>query len=621
MLLTTIAWLVANFPQTGFWYDEALTTFVATDSWGTLWAWCTQIDIQVPLHYVVLRLWSGVFGSSEFALRLVSVFSILLAVAAIISIGRRLSKYGLGYAAGALLAFMPGLLWIAYEVRAYAFGLALYAWATRFLVAIIVPADPPEIAGNRLFPHRYVLAYALLMLGALYTHYTALGAVAAQVVLLALLTFIRRSRPLLRTTITIAILIGIGFAPWLPIMLTRSGEDRSYYRGSIPPDRSTAVMLGFHLMGRDDVPDEFPALVIAYAVLLLAAVIIGLRWREMRLATLVGLFSVLGPVIITAVLVFFRPKLSGRYAWPAWIGVDLLFGVLVIAIARFRREIGIVGLVALLAVPTFIGERGHPPRSGYREAFAYICENGTKDDVILLRDGTLFVTAEYYLKRPPCDGMRYTVGMPMYLITNVDGVLRYEDAVNAVTDVIARRPPNVWIVAWQGDVMDPQTVTYAVLDLNRHSLVGKMFGDVRLDRYEQPTEIVQPFRGDVIIPEPDGPEMLGVKLIVRDDMTNGDVIVLHAWWKRGVKLDDMVRVSAQLTSADGGWTYAQVDQPPGGWKYFDDRWLPDEPVLGRYELPIGPDVPKGDVAVRYIIYDAAGRWKPIQIPMGTVRVH
>src|SRR5260221_10343148 len=89
LLIGFIGWLTIQWPHSGLWYDEALTAYVATDSWQTLWRWCTQVDIQVPFHYVVLRLWAGLVGDSEFCLRLLSVFCAIMAVAGMVAIGRR----------------------------------------------------------------------------------------------------------------------------------------------------------------------------------------------------------------------------------------------------------------------------------------------------------------------------------------------------------------------------------------------------------------------------------------------------------------------------------------------------------------------------------------------------
>ncbi|HLY26750.1 MAG TPA: hypothetical protein VKQ72_10450, partial [Aggregatilineales bacterium] len=295
LLLAISAWLLVNLPRNSLWYDEALTTYVATHSWQELFRWCTQVDIQVPLHYIVLRFWATLIGDSEFSLRLLSAFCALLAAAATIATGRKLSRRTgvgsfIGYSAAILLVALPGMLWLGYEVRAYALGLALYAWATAFLCELISIFPHPLSVGEGLrvagLPRKtwIALIYALLMIAALYTHYTAIGGFAAHLAILGVAAIVQRSRALLRTLITVTLIVGIGFAPWLPILLTRSAADRSYYVGTpIPPDRSVAVMLGFKLLGREDSPPVALPLVVAYLGLMLlgAAVAFGTRqWRS-----------------------------------------------------------------------------------------------------------------------------------------------------------------------------------------------------------------------------------------------------------------------------------------------------------------------------------------------------
>ncbi len=653
ILLGLGLWLVVQWPRGGLWYDEALTTYVATDSWATLWHWCTQVDIQVPFHYVVLRLWAVLLGDSEFALRLLSAFCALLAVAATIAVGRLLThRRSLGLVAGILLGAMPGLLWIAYEVRAYALGLALYAWATAFLCVLIRDWQ----CGKRRW--WLVLGYTMLMLAALYTHYTALAGFAAHVAILVVLTVRglltslptplsnwRRGARLpshtagmspspqaemgpggeVRLLIVLVFLVGAGFAPWLPTLLARGTADRSYYTGSpILSERAVTVILGFKLLERDDAPAIAQPFVIGYTVLIGIGALVGWRGPRWR-AALVGLMITLWPVAIVAALVYFKPKLAGRYAWPAWIGFDLLAGLCITMLARWWRPLAAAALIAIVALPWASGERGHPPNSDFRGAYAYLCEHGTPDDVIALRDGTLFVANRYYGRRSPCNGERHTVELPRALMTNVDVALTLPEAQAAMSDILAQRPPNVWVVSWQGDIMDPQGLAYALLDgTGQHTLVSRMFGDVRLDRYENPQPITSdPLRlaqAMNVVPVPGGPVLQAARLFAPAVARAGDTLVLHTWWQRGQTLQPDLRVSARITTLDGGWTYAQVDQPPAGWKYVDDRWQNGVPALGRYELTVGPDVPPGKVAVRYVLYDAAGRWQPIILTIGEVEV-
>jgi hypothetical protein len=613
------AWLALHFPHNSLWYDEALTTYVATDSWTKLWEWCTQIDIQVPLHYVVLRAWVLLLGDSEFALRLLSAFCTLLAVAGIMAIGRRLGGDRLGFAAAVLLGTMPGVMWITYEVRAYAFGLALFAWATVFLLKLV----DAGIAG--IYPRKLLIGYSLMMLAALYTHYTALGAFAAHIAVVVIFILIYRSRSLLRGLVTLVVLVGVGFALWLPILLTRSAADRSFYTGTpIMPDRAVEVMLGFKLLGIDSALDSILPLILGYALLIVLGALLALKTKRWRSAV-VGLMITLWPVVLVAALVYFKPKLAGRYAWPAWIGFDLLAALAVMILASGRRFLAFAAVIVIAAIPWLSAERGHPPDSDFRGAFAYLCTNGDPRDVVALRDGTLFVVARYYGQRAPCTTARLTVELPVAPMTNVEQALTLLEAQQAMKHVLDARPPNVWVVSWQGDTMDPQGLAYGLLDgAGRHTVVARMFGDVRLDRYEQP----QPLTGDPlklarpanITPIPTGPTLEGVRLFAPEVAQAGDTIVLHTWWRRGETLQPDLRVSARITTLDGGWIYAQVDQPPASWKYVDDRWQPGVLALGRYELTIGPDIPPGKVAVRYVLYDAAGRWEPQTVEIGEILV-
>jgi len=61
-----------------FWYDEAFSALLVRKNWGEMWALIAQ-DVHPPLYYIGLKLWAGVFGYADFALRSFSaVFGVLL---------------------------------------------------------------------------------------------------------------------------------------------------------------------------------------------------------------------------------------------------------------------------------------------------------------------------------------------------------------------------------------------------------------------------------------------------------------------------------------------------------------------------------------------------------------
>lgn len=287
--------------------------------------------------------------------------------------------------------------------------------------------------------------------------------------------------------------------------------------------------------------------------------------------------------------------------------------------------------LALVWLPNTTNARGGAPESDFRGAFAHLCAEGTPEDVILLRDGTLFVANEYYGKLLPCQTPRTVLGMPDALVPDVTRYLDLGTLQAKMLELAARRPPNVWVISWQADIMDPQALTFALLDATAiHSEVNRMFGDVRLDRFtnldfalleklavEGATTQADWFN---ITPTPDGATLLATRLFAPQPAHVGDTIVVQAWWRRGARLLPTLRASARLTTLDGGWLYAQVDQPPAGWKFWDDRWTDGVPAFGRYELVIGEDVPAGKHAVRYVLYTTDGAWQPITITLGEVEV-
>src|SRR5205823_2913546 len=134
---------------------------------------------------------------------------------------------------------------------------------------------------------------------------------------------------------------------------------------------------------------------------------------------------------------------------------------------------------------------------------------------------------DYYGRRAPCNVERHTVGVPVALMTDVDQFLTLPITRTAMIDIAQRHPPNVWVVSWQGDTMDPQALAYALLDgTGPHTLTARMFGDVRLDRYENP----QPVTGDplalaqpmAVAPVPGGPMLKAMRLIAPAAARAGD---------------------------------------------------------------------------------------------------
>jgi mannosyltransferase len=106
------------------WYDETVSVFLAGKALPELVAH-TAGDIHPPGYYVLLHLWTGLAGSSDFAVAFPSVFFGLLLVVLAFRLGRRVYGPRVGLLAAVLVAISPYNLWYSQEVRMYTLGAAL----------------------------------------------------------------------------------------------------------------------------------------------------------------------------------------------------------------------------------------------------------------------------------------------------------------------------------------------------------------------------------------------------------------------------------------------------------------------------------------------------------------
>ena len=155
---TPLAYFVAS-----FWRDEAFSYLMAKLPLPTL-LWSTAQDANPPLYYVVLKLWMGIFGSSEIALRSLSLvfFYATLYVGYLImkDVFKLTTRKSLFY----LLFFIvnPLLHYYAFEARMYSM--------MAFIATLLFYA---------LMKKKYKL-YAYIALIGLFTHYFLFIVVAFQ---------------------------------------------------------------------------------------------------------------------------------------------------------------------------------------------------------------------------------------------------------------------------------------------------------------------------------------------------------------------------------------------------------------------------------------------------------
>jgi hypothetical protein len=632
LLLLMVAGLIRQWPERGLWYDETVNAYFAGRSWSDIWRWCTKIDNQMPLDFALRKVWGEWVGTSEFALRAFSFVNVILAAAGLMALGRRVGgKMSAGWLAALAFALSQSFLYAAFEVRPYALALALFAWSSAWLWDVWRRyAEDTRPLSRGYFCHLGV--YWLLALALIYTHYTGLMALAAHGVYVGGRTLAHRSRRRVVILSHLAAGIILGYLPWTLALAGRDVRAGTAYAARINPRVALETYTTFYAYGQTIVPDDTPPygwIAAGLIVILIAITLLIGVWNYRKDHTrLDGMVFALSLTVIPllgllAMVYGVQAKLSGRHGWPVWIGAALLIGVGLAALDRLRWYRWPVWGAALLIVSLPARVDTQPLYNSYlREAFAYIDAHNQPGDVLILRDGTLFTAAVYYGAAVPW------IGLPPDQLTDVTRFLFFDEAIASLETLVeghdARR---VWVIAWQGHIMDPQNLVAGILEAigGPQPLEGASgFGDVSVSLYDlrqYPDSLrdrVARLRPVVQVP-PDGPVFYGGYALADGPIPHGGAVQIQTWWQRGVAVVPGLRVSLRLYDPAGDF-YAQLDQPPVSASFGQENWLTGSPILSRFTLWVPPEIPSGVADIKMILYDVQGAFETIMVTVDRIEI-
>ena len=119
------------------WNDEAATISGATRSWADLGDLLSHVDIVHGVYYSLMHVWFGVFGVSEFTLRLPSAVAVGVAAGGVVVLGARLSGLRVAILAGVIFAVLPRVTWMGTEGRSSGVVTAAAVWLTVMLLVAL----------------------------------------------------------------------------------------------------------------------------------------------------------------------------------------------------------------------------------------------------------------------------------------------------------------------------------------------------------------------------------------------------------------------------------------------------------------------------------------------------
>jgi 4-amino-4-deoxy-L-arabinose transferase-like glycosyltransferase len=267
----------------------------------------STISLREPhpvASYFLEKMWLGLAGHSEFALRYVGVWFGVLSVALLYRLGRRLG-FGMLTAilAAGLLAASPYAIWHSQDARMYAISLALTMGST--VLAL-------EALARQRWP--WWLAYVAVSWLALQTHYFAVFIILAQnaaVLLLALIAPDWRRR--LGRWLASQVLLGLLYLPWLIV----AAETLIGYRGNGDSPAFAAMLqrsLSVFAVGETLAVEQWSAMAVLAGILLaIGSLRLALAGPAARRALLWLALYLAVPLLVTWISALQRPIFNERY--------------------------------------------------------------------------------------------------------------------------------------------------------------------------------------------------------------------------------------------------------------------------------------------------------------------
>jgi len=347
------------------WNDEAATQTAAARTLSQLWQMMHHVDAVHGTYYAFMHFWIIAFGTSNFALRAPSLIAVGAACAGVVVLGKRLGTRRIAIYSAIVFMILPRVTWMGIEARSYALTALVAVWLTIVLVRVV----------DRRREQWWAVYAALAAVGVMLNVYLALLVIAHGV---ALLSARRRLTQPVRLFVWWAMSAAVAAVLALPIVLLVVGETSQLPFGPLTLHSVANSLLieqyftgATPTLGRSvPVPPDtlWGAAAILLAVFGWALIVAPVIFRKIRAAanknSTLGLLTLTVPWIAVPFILLIgfslvaTPIYTARYFSFTTPAVALLMGTSVAALASQWKRVVAIGLLAVVAAPIFLSQRG-----------------------------------------------------------------------------------------------------------------------------------------------------------------------------------------------------------------------------------------------------------------------
>ncbi|WP_313058366.1 glycosyltransferase family 39 protein [Pseudomonas rhodesiae] len=299
------AWVrLHDIDKSGIWTDEAFSLILSAKSLPDI-LYHTARDVHPPLFYLILHGWMLLFGDGVHTARLLSVIFGIVNVVLAMWLMRLLAGWRAMMLGGLLVALLPMAVRYSQEVRMY----VLYAtFMLGAMIALVMWLEQPH-------RRRWLIAYCLLMVAGLYTHYFTVTCAFAHWLYLAFLTSTqpKGERCLMRPSWWVAnAAIALIFIPWLPSLI----QQMKYSGFDWIPASEIKTIFGvfWQFLNANEGTGYAPVTFYSLAVLLmLMSVFIVIEGNRLGKKYALLVTMAWGPIGLIIVVSIFKPLFVYRY--------------------------------------------------------------------------------------------------------------------------------------------------------------------------------------------------------------------------------------------------------------------------------------------------------------------
>jgi hypothetical protein len=640
LLILLAAWALRlhGLTKQDIWWDEARNIDVALRPLLQV-AVAPELDIHPPLYFWLLHLWSRLHALSlgmepqllVYVTRLLSVVAGVLSVALLYPLAARIGnakplRWG-GAVAACLGAFSPFWLAESQETRMYTVG---FAWLLGAAVALLV-------AWQQRTRHALV-AFVLLSVAALLTHYNAVFIVAAWYggwLLWALWQPDRQE--VLRAMVLCGVATALLVAPVAPIALRQIPVYAN--PNLIVPTLASYLAQNWQAYWGGYAFD--PQLAGGWATVWLwgagAILVVGLVVAAVTRLSKTALFFLFlwlaGGLALYYVAVLDRGAFNVRYASFVTPALYALMGVAVVALEQRWRVLGVGALVVGVAVW---------PQALYADLYA---ARFAREDIAgvtaWLRahadaNSVIFVDQKYpfgfyydrYVIRADETPIGNEIAPARYLFVDIN-------TIDAQLQGWAANASRVYWVQWFESDTDPRRAVPFLLDQ-----VGARGGEENFQGYsvdwwqlEPPNEFVlTPNMQPLMVSFPPSVQSVAVSLPSGMVEQGSDVPVVIRWQRvAGGEVLRPLKTRVALYDAAGARVSQRDERLLNDRHLLPAEWSMSDQPLNVYLLEVADDLPTGHYTIRLLVYDAdtleplgmvdgAGNLQGVEATIGSVEI-